>query len=146
MNSKIKNLLLSIGLSIPLVFGSVNYTINAQENEKVKNEKSIEKILEIPEPVRILAEYYSSCPKEDRPVLVRLARDIDTYVVTSKNGYHLNQIAEKFGIKPIEREGGYSNYDIGFYSTNTDMLKYLSDKLDKNKDKIISIDELFEFY
>ena len=78
-------------------------------------------------------------------VLVKLARDIDTNICTSKNGAHINILAKKLGIKPIMENRNYSHSCVAFYSGNLE-LKQLANKLDKNKDKIISLEELFEIY
>jgi len=78
-------------------------------------------------------------------VLVKLARDNDTYICTSRNGAHIDILAKKLGIKPIMENREYSHSCVAFYSGNLE-LKKMADKLDKNKDKIISLEELSEIY
>jgi hypothetical protein len=78
-------------------------------------------------------------------VLVRLSRNVDTYVVTSKNGYHIKILANRFDIKPIKSNREYSDDDVGFNSEDSYILKRVAEKLDKNKDNVISVDELSWF-
>lgn len=81
----------------------------------------------------------------DNHVLVKLSSDIDIYMVTSRNGAHINILAEKLGINPIISNRKYSNYCIAFPPNNIE-LKQMAKELDKNDDKVISLNELFEIY
>jgi|TARA_B100002003_G_C14143171_1_gene549640 hypothetical protein len=145
MKNNIKKLLLSIGISIPLVFNSGDYNLLAKETNKPKQNKTIEDILRVPESVKRFKNALCDSPLDDKPVLVRLSRDVDTYIVTSKNGYHLNVLANKIGIKPNKLFKDYFNYDIGFSSKYNYLLKKISKKFDKNNDKVINISELSGF-
>lgn len=78
-------------------------------------------------------------------VLVKLSSDIDIYMVTSRNGTHINILAEKLGINPIISNRKYSNYCIAFFPNNLE-LKQMAKELDKNDDKVISLNELSEIY
>ncbi|MCJ7615827.1 MAG: hypothetical protein MUO43_04750 [Desulfobacterales bacterium] len=78
-------------------------------------------------------------------VLVKLSSDIDICMVTSRNGSHIDILAEKLGIKPIISNRKYSNYCIAFSPNNLE-LKQMAKELDKNDDKVISLNELSEIY
>ena len=145
MKSRTKNLLLSIGCSIPLVLSGGDYNLLAQETDKIRNNKTIEEVLGVPESVKRFKESLSDSPLNDKPVLVRLSRNVDTYVVTSKNGYHIKILANRFDIKLIKSNREYSDDDVGFYSEDSYILKRVAEKLDKNKDNVISVDELSWF-
>lgn len=144
MKNKTRKFLLSIGCCIPLILNDGCYNLNTP-NKTIKNEKTIEELLNVPKSVGKFARNLKDSPLNDKPVLVRLSRNVDTYVVTSKNGYHLNILANKGGIEPIDSNREYSNYDIGFYSLDDRQLRKLSIKLDKDKNKVISLDELSGF-
>ncbi|MEK6757797.1 MAG: hypothetical protein AABX88_01585 [Nanoarchaeota archaeon] len=145
MKNKFAKLITVIGLGIPLIFNSGNYNLSAQETIKPEQNKTIEEILGVPESVKRFKDALCDSPLNDKPVLVRLSRDIDTYVVTSKNGYHLNVLANKLGVKPIKIDRDYLDYDLGFYSADSSKLKNISREMDKNQDKVISISELVGF-
>ncbi len=129
-----KNLLLVLGLTTSLIFcGDYN-----------KAQGTIKTTLEIPESVR---KYGKKLEKHSsgEHVLVRLARDIDVYIVTSRNGWHINFLAEKLGIHSIRSNRNYSSGGIAFPSGNLD-LKQMAKKLDTDGNGIIDLDELGAIY
>lgn len=129
---------------VPLILCRGDFTATANSQGKENNSKTMEEILKVPDSVKSFARSLSDSPLGDKPVLVRLSRNVGVYIVTSKNGYHLNVFANKLGIRPIA-EGGYSNYVIGFYSTDDRILKRAAQKFDRNRDKVISLEELSGF-
>lgn len=123
-----KNLLLALGFSISLFVYGADY-IHAQE---------------IPEHVRKYGKRLERISSGEH-ILVKLANDIDIYLVTSINGYQVNFLAEKLGISPIMPNKRYSCCRIAFPSNNLE-LKQMAKKLDTDGDGIITLEEFGDIY
>lgn len=78
-------------------------------------------------------------------VLVKLAQDVDIYLVTVPDGCHIYMIAEGLGIDPIIPNRKYSGHAVAF-PRNSSGLQELAEFLDKDGDGVITLDELSEIY
>ena len=132
-----KKLLLILGLITSLIFSGGNY-VNAQEIIKQKE------TLEISESVRRYGKKLEKISSGEH-VLVRLSEKVGTYIVTSRKGCHVDFLAKRIGVKPVISNRNYFNYDIGFNSSNP-ILGKMAERLDKNRDGIIDLNELSEIY
>jgi len=135
-----KHLLLKINLLstfLILIISCGNRIENNSENERRKTIGST-----IPQSVKDFEKRLAPSVINDRPVLVRLSRDVDTYFITSKNGFHLKLLAKELGIDTIELKNNYEMYYIGFQNKYSEKLKRIAKKLDlAPTDKVITLDE-----
>ena len=138
--NKINKLIATAGIGIPLVFYGCSPGISTKENPR-----SFQRSLEVPESVRVYQRNLTDSPLNDKPVLVRLSEDVDTYIVTSRNGYHLNVLAEYAGIESRKSGEYLFDFDVGFSSIYDRQLRRASNNLDTNNDRVIDLSELSEF-
>ncbi|MFH1521978.1 MAG: hypothetical protein ABIF18_03395, partial [archaeon] len=85
-----KKLLLAIGLSTFLSFNGIGYSKAQEASRFIENSLDYEH------------------------VRVKLSDDIDTYMITSRNGCHVNILANYLGIDPIISNRKYSKRSIAF--------------------------------
>ncbi|MCG2701328.1 hypothetical protein L6267_04125 [Candidatus Parcubacteria bacterium] len=76
--------------------------------------------------------------------LVKLAPDVNIYMVTAIDGCHIDILAKRLGIFPRVQDREYSGHAVAF-PRNSSGLKQLAEDLAKG-DGIITLDELFEVY
>tara|TARA_Y100000031_G_C8249871_1_gene399959 strand:+ start:1530 stop:2060 length:531 start_codon:yes stop_codon:yes gene_type:complete len=95
---------------------------------------------EISQSVREYASFLQESRSPNRPVLVRLTRDMPYFLETSPDGDHVRNFSNRIGIKPLSSER-LSDYDVIFSGADSDYIQNWATKLDKNKDKIIKINE-----
>ena len=139
--NNIKRFLYIAGIGIPLIFN----TIGCSSLNKNQQSKNLENSLEVPESVKNFKELSGEYPLGDKPVYVRLSKDVDTYLITSKNGSDLNVFAGKFNLKLKNLEKIYKDYEVGFDNKYNKKLNKIIKDLDKDKNKVITVDELNSF-
>ncbi len=115
-----KKLLLIAGLSTCLFFNGRNYA----------------KAQEIYEPVKNLSEYGH--------VSVRLSANSKYSIVTEKKGWHVETFGKYAGVTPIISNRKYSRFTVAF--PDSLKLEQSANKLDKNNDGTIDLDELSDIY
>jgi len=95
---------------------------------------------ELPQSVTEYASFLQESKSPNRPVLVRLTRDLPYFLETSPSGEHLKSFSEKIGIKPLSTNR-LSDYGVVFSGVDSSYIKRFAESMDKNKDNILKINE-----